>query len=164
MPERLNENQILIRDGHVQLKPSPRSRRAYLYANSFELMLAGQALLTALIFFTTRLPTSVLGEVSPTLGYIWNALYALAGLTIVIGMVRLSVQLEAAGLVVLVSAATINVLAVVIVGPSWEYVASYALIVGGCLARLRVLVRIAKVTERAAKAWRERERQHDELQ
>lgn len=162
MPEHLNENTRLIgRHGDVDVKGRRNGVRAYMLANAFEWMLAGQALLTALLFFTTSNPSSAVGVASPTLGYIWNGLYALAALTIILGMLRLSIQLEAAGLVVLVSAATINIIAIAILTPLWALFASYGLIVVACAVRLRVLIKIVRIAERAQRAWQAR---HDELE
>lgn len=143
-----------MRRGDVPVTTFPRRRnaiRSYLGANTFEWALAGQALLTAVVFFLNpNDPNTAVAATGTTLGYIWNGLYTLAALVIVIGMLRLSPPLEAAGLVLLIAALTVNLIAVALFMPSWAPFALYAIITVACLLRMRLLAKLMRTLNSAA--------------
>lgn len=134
-------------DVHVGSLPNRRHAvRSYLIANTFEWALAGQALLTAIVFFThPHDPNTAVAATGETLGYVWNILYTAGALAIVAGMLCLSPRVEASGLVLLVAALTVNVVAVALYVPSWTLFVLYAIIVLACFLRVRLLAKLMRI-------------------
>lgn len=115
--------------------------RAWLKANAFEAALAIEALITAAVFFINpSQPNTAIALGGMTLAWIWNCLYALGGLAVLVGLVRVAVPLEAAGLVVLPAALTVNVFAIALYNPAWSSFVVYVVLCAACLVRARVLV------------------------
>lgn len=130
------------------MKPVPPAKfssrrlgaRAWLKANAFEAALAIEALITAAAFFTDpSQPHNAVGLAGPVLAWIWNCLYALGGLAVIVGLVRVSVPLEAAGLIVLPAALAVNVFAIALYTPAWSAFVVYVVLTAACLVRARVL-------------------------
>lgn len=122
-----------------------RGIRAYLVANAFEWLLAIQALLTAAVFFSDpHSPDTFVAASGPVIGWVWNILYTVAGLAVIGGMVRLSPRVEAAGLVLIVAALSVNVAAIGAYQPSWSAFAFYAAAVLACGLRVRLLWKLTR--------------------
>lgn len=96
-----------------------------LQAHSFEALIAFAATLASVIFFTTAdIQRTVIGQVLHPYDFIWNALYGLGGVLIVLGLAyparfffrRLyGKALELGGLCMLSSAVLVNLIASLIV-------------------------------------------------
>lgn len=118
--------------------------RAWLKANAFEAALAIEALVTAAVFFLNPgSPNAAVALGGNTLAWIWNCLYALGGLAVLAGILRVSVPLEAAGLLVLPAALTVNALAIALYEPTWSAFVVYAALTIACLVRAQLVARMA---------------------
>jgi hypothetical protein len=103
----------------------PQSDRSawwpYIQANIFELSIAVFSLIAAVNYYIqpANLSDSSVGHVAfPDL--VWNTLYGFGAFLVAVGLLRLSLRVEAAGLSLLSAAAAINALAI------WHYRGSSA--------------------------------------
>jgi len=129
-------------------------RRYYLPEHAFELALALLAVAAASIFFLdpTALQRSAIGQALHPFDYVWNLLYLLAGISIVVGLVVPKPRIELAGLAFLATSVAINIVAITYVRPFPLWVVSattYVAIVLACVGRAHVLLRISALATRA---------------
>lgn len=119
------------------------ARRAYAYANVFELLIAFFSLLAAVSFALNpaeRRATAV-GQTLAPYDWLWNIGYGLAGLLIVWGVLRIRPRIEVAGLALLAGFVGINATAVIAVGGlrGWYTLGTYVSVIAACFIRARVL-------------------------
>jgi hypothetical protein len=123
-----------------------RSRRLYLERHVFEFVIGVLSIIAAISFANDpeSLRRTAVGQQLSGWDFVWNGGYGLAGLLIVVGLVIPKPRVEAAGLLLLATALTINVLAI------WQVagtigataIASYAAVVIACVGRVRQMIRV----------------------
>lgn len=136
--------------------PDRRSAwRNYVFANAFEMMLGVSAIVSGVAGLVRPLADTeqtALGELFGYAANAWSVLYLVGGVAIVLGLGRVSVRLEVAGLYVVAGAIVAQSVAIALLG--WAGVASAGFYLGwgvAALARAWRLTRVQRlVAEREA--------------
>lgn len=119
------------------------SRRAYLLAHVFELLLGVMAVLPSVAFLldpATRRRSSVGAALAP-FDVIWNVGYLAAGIALVLGIVLANRRVEAVGLCLLAGGIFVNLAAAISVAGfvNLAGLGLLAAVILACIARLSVL-------------------------
>jgi hypothetical protein len=136
------------------------SRKAYLYANGFEALIAFSAILSGIRFFVdpSALADTVIGQALRPLDQIWNAMYCIGGLLVCIGLPlnrnyfrvgRLRVsgyRLELGGLIFLSTGVLVAGVAAVWVNGFSTGVSIYGAVVLASIGRIISIVSTRKAT------------------
>lgn len=126
-----------------------RHWRNYVLANLFEAMLSLAAIASGISTITR--PEDVVDgtALERQLGYLaiaWGVLYLLGGVAVLVGLVRVDVRIEVAGLSVLAGVITANALALVTLGPAAIVATLFYLgWAGACAARVWRLVHLGRM-------------------
>lgn len=129
MPHRLNtERPIYLRS----------VRSASLSANAFELFVCLLALVAAISFFINpdTYDDTAVGQFLHPYDFVWNMMYGLGALLVVVGLVRLKPQIEVAGLCLFTSAVSINFVATLTVYGTVSFLSAAPIYLGFAMASL----------------------------